>query len=190
MFHSNRRTGRKVKMCRKKTDTSKPWIITFFVWLMFVSYIFRFETRSNDMSHVEASAYCRIAGNVQLRRHALHGIRIVSGCAHTLNLQPHIRERILRFFIIHRWLIITIIIIIIILKITIRFYIFPIFSIVYFTAWKAPTFVSKWCDERWPDSFTAKQLPGTFDAALNFFNLSPPTVSANHNMFNVHIRIG
>lgn len=30
------------------------------------------------MSHAEASAYRRAAGDVQLRRHAVHGVRIVS----------------------------------------------------------------------------------------------------------------
>lgn len=30
------------------------------------------------MSHVETSTYCGVAGNIQLRGNALHGVRIVS----------------------------------------------------------------------------------------------------------------
>lgn len=43
-----------------------------------IAAIFRSETRSHNMSHAEASAHCRAAGDLQFRGHALHGLRVVS----------------------------------------------------------------------------------------------------------------
>lgn len=43
---------------------------------LFTFHIFhsRFEARGNNMSHAEASAYCRAAGDLQLRGHAVYGV--------------------------------------------------------------------------------------------------------------------
>ena len=38
----------------------------------------RFETRGDDMSHAQASARRRASRDLQFRRHALHGLRVVS----------------------------------------------------------------------------------------------------------------
>lgn len=38
----------------------------------------RFKTRGHHMSHAEAPTHRRAAGDVQLRGHAVHGVRIVS----------------------------------------------------------------------------------------------------------------
>jgi hypothetical protein len=45
---------------------------------LFIPFPNRFEARGNNMSHAETSAHCRAVGNLQLRGHAVYGVRIVS----------------------------------------------------------------------------------------------------------------
>lgn len=58
---------------------ARIWIHVAFadLILLFLSF-HRFETGGNNMSHAETSAYCRAVGNLQLRRHAVYGVWIVS----------------------------------------------------------------------------------------------------------------
>lgn len=107
-----------------------------------IAAIFRSETRSHNMSHAEASAHCRAAGDLQFRGHALHGLRIVS-ITHPHRDRARERKRCLHP------------------SLTVSTIVFrPLKYFLLLAAWKAPICALRLCDAPLQVLSTARQWPG------------------------------
>lgn len=109
-----------------------------------IASIFRSETRSHNMSHAEASAHCRAAGDLQFRGHALHGLRVVS-VTHPHRGRDGEREMSSSLSI----------------SLAVSTIVFrPLKYFLLLAAWKAPICALRLCDAPLQVLSTARQWPG------------------------------